>query len=80
MFKGIGTTGDDASAFAAAIVDAVASVVGPVDAAAVQTRESSGGKYVSVSVGPVTVQNGDEVVAVYAAMKERAGPALKWYL
>ena len=60
---------------------AVESVVGPVDEAKqVSVRDSSGGKYVSVTVGPVTVNSGDEVVQVYAAMRETAGNMLKFYL
>ena len=67
--------------FKRAVVAAVESVVGPVDEAKqVSVRDSSGGKYVSVTVGPVTVNSGDEVVQVYAAMRETAGNMLKFYL
>ena len=55
--------------------------MGPVDEAKqVSVRDSSGGKYVSVTVGPVTVNSGDEVVQIYAAMRETAGNMLKFYL
>jgi putative lipoic acid-binding regulatory protein len=80
VFKGIGVAGADPSLFRAAVVAAVESVVGPVDAGAVAVRDSSGGKYVSVTVGPVTVESGDDVVRVFAAMRELAGPALKYYI
>lgn len=80
-FKGIGEAGADPGLFKRAVVAAVESVVGPVDEATqVSVRDSSGGKYVSVSVGPVTVHSGDEVVQVYAAMRETAGSMLKWYI
>lgn len=72
--------GADRATFAADIVRAIESVVGPVPPTAVATRDSSGGKYVSVSVGPVIVQSGDEVVRIYAAMKKEAGSRLKWYI
>ena len=78
VFKGIGVAGADAGLFRRAIVAAVETVVGKIDDSAVTVRDSSGGKYVSVSVGPVLVQNGDDVVAIYAAMKELAGPMLKF--
>ena len=78
-FKGIGEAGADPSLFKRAVVAAVESVVGPVDEAKqVSVRDSSGGKYVSVTVGPVTVNSGDEVVQVYAAMREPAGNMLKF--
>lgn len=80
VFKGIGVAGADAGLFRRAIVAAVESVVGTVDDGAVSMRDSSGGKYVSVTVGPVVVQSGDDVVAIYAAMKELAGPMLKFYI
>ena len=80
-FTGIGEAGADPSLFKRAVVAAVESVVGPVDEAKqVSVRDSSGGKYVSVTVGPVTVNSGDEVVQVYAAMRETAGNMLKFYL
>ena len=80
-FKGIGEAGADPGLFKRAVVAAVESVVGPVDEAKqVSVRDSSGGKYVSVTVGPVTVNSGDEVVKVYAAMRETAGKMLKFYI
>lgn len=80
VFKGIGVAGADPGLFRRAVVAAVESVVGPVADGAVSVRDSSGGKYVSVTVGPVVVGSGDDVVAVYAAMKELAGPMLKFYI
>jgi putative lipoic acid-binding regulatory protein len=80
-FKGIGEAGADPGLFTRAVIAAVESVVGPVDEAKqVSVRDSSGGKYVSVTVGPVTVNSGDEVVQIYAAMRETAGNMLKFYL
>jgi uncharacterized protein len=45
---------------------------------AIVERPSSGGKYVSVKIGPVIVSCADEVVAVYREMK--ADSRLKWFL
>lgn len=80
VFKGIGAAGADAASFTADMVRAVESVVGPVPPGAVATRDSSGGKYVSVTVGPVTVQSGTEVLAIYAAMKKEGGARLRWFI
>jgi len=81
VFKGIGTTaGDDRALFEAAMVRAIESVVGvKVAPGAVVTRDSSGGKYVSVSV-EVTVHSGEEVAAVFTAIKKEAGAKLKWLM
>jgi putative lipoic acid-binding regulatory protein len=76
-FNAIGTADGK---FADDIVAAVASVTGPVHVECVNARPSSGGKYTAVRVGPVHVQSADEVVAIYAAVKEAAGARLKWYM
>ena len=81
VFKGIGTAaGDDRALFEADMVRAIESVVGvKLPPSAVATRDSSGGKYVSVSV-EVTVTSGEEVAKVFAAIKKEAGGRLKWLM
>ena len=81
VFKGIGTAGGgDRALFEADMVRAVESAVGvTLPPSAVATRDSSGGKYVSVSV-EVAVQSGEQVAAVFAAIKREAGARLKWLM
>jgi len=81
VFKGIGTTaGDERARFEAAMVRAIEGVVGvKVPPEAIVTRDSSAGKYVSVSV-EVTVRSGEEVAAVFTAIKKEAGGILKWLM
>lgn len=57
-FTAIGTGGED---FKSTMLSAVQSVVGTVHMECVSERPSSGGKYVSVRIGPVWVQNADQV-------------------
>lgn len=76
-FQAIGTA--DAS-FQADIVAAVASVTGPVHVECVSSRPSSGGKYTAVRVGPVRVESADQVVQVFANIKQAGGERLKWYM
>lgn len=57
-FTAIGTGGDD---FKATMLAAVESVVGTVHMECVAERPSSGGKYVSVRIGPVWVESADQV-------------------
>lgn len=64
MFKVIGGNSDD---FVAQVVQAVINVLGDVEPQ-IKTRESSGGKHVSVTVD-VTVQSAEAVVDVYAAFQ-----------
>lgn len=52
-FKAIGSGGDD---FVASMTQCVATVVGTVHQECVNQRLSSGGKYISVTVGPVWVR------------------------
>jgi putative lipoic acid-binding regulatory protein len=78
-FQAIGVA-DAAGAFQSDMVKAVESVVGPVHVECVSARPSSGGKYTAVRVGPVHVQNADQVVAIFAAIKEAGGDRLKWYM
>jgi putative lipoic acid-binding regulatory protein len=74
-FQAIGEGGD---AFVAEIVRLVEGALGrPVDPARVTSRPSKKGKYVSANV-TARLQNGDEVVAVYAALK--ACEKVVWYL
>jgi putative lipoic acid-binding regulatory protein len=68
-FTAIGSAGDS---FEAAMVDAVASVVGHVSGACVSQKHSARGAYVSVTIGPVLVRNSDEVVQVYERMRSDA--------
>jgi putative lipoic acid-binding regulatory protein len=58
VFNAIGTGGDD---FKAQMMQAVESVVGTIHVECVSERPSSGGKYVSVRIGPVWVENADQV-------------------
>eukprot|EP01024_Parvocaulis_polyphysoides_P003360 TRINITY_DN1091_c3_g1_i13.p1 TRINITY_DN1091_c3_g1~~TRINITY_DN1091_c3_g1_i13.p1 ORF type:complete len:304 (-),score=30.82 TRINITY_DN1091_c3_g1_i13:623-1534(-) len=75
FFTAIGTGGD---VFAQDMVGIVQGVVGSVHQECVNTKESAKGKYISVKVGPVWVENSQQVVAVYASMKE--DPRLKWLI
>ncbi|KAL5717572.1 hypothetical protein ACHQM5_010555 [Ranunculus cassubicifolius] len=66
-FTAIGTGGDD---FVEAMVVAVESVLQEaVPEGSVKQKLSSGGKYVSVNIGPVQVVSSEQVQAVYNAMK-----------
>jgi hypothetical protein len=58
VFTAIGTGGDD---FKANMMQAVEAVVGTVHVECVSERPSSGGKYVSVRIGPVWVETADQV-------------------
>ena len=74
-FQAIGEGGD---AFVAEIVNLVESAFGrEVSPADVQSRPSSKGKYVSASV-TTRLNNGQEVEAVYSALK--GCDKVKWYL
>lgn len=57
-FTAIGSGGDE---FRQSIVGYVERVVGSVHVECVAQRASSGGKYLSVTVGPVWLENGDQV-------------------
>ncbi|KAL8258421.1 hypothetical protein R6Q59_030462 [Mikania micrantha] len=75
-FTAIGIRGDD---FVQSMVDAVESVIQhPVPQSHVKLRVSSGGKYVSVNIGPVRVVSKDQVQAVYNAM--RSDNRMKFFL
>lgn len=63
-FTAIGSGG---SSFRQSMVSAVQAVVGPVEC--VTQRCSTGGRYVSVTVGPVLVSSADDVLEVYTRMK-----------
>lgn len=75
FFKAIGAGGDD---FIEAMTTCVESVVGKVHEECVSSRWSAKGNYVSVTVGPVWVENPDQVLAIYNAMKEDG--RLKFYI
>ncbi|KAG2435001.1 hypothetical protein HYH02_011999 [Chlamydomonas schloesseri] len=66
-FTAVGTGGQD---FKQAMVAAVESVVGYVHTECVAEKHSSARKYISVTVGPVWVENGDQIVAIYQKMKD----------
>ncbi|KAG2452480.1 hypothetical protein HYH02_002719 [Chlamydomonas schloesseri] len=72
-FTAVGSGGED---FKAAMVKCVEDVVG--GPAPVSTRESSGGNYLSVRVGPVRVESPEQVLAVFLAM--RKDKRLKFHL
>ncbi|BDA42443.1 hypothetical protein COCOBI_03-3330 [Coccomyxa sp. Obi] len=75
-FKAIGVGG---GAFVDSMLGAVEGVIGSaIHEESVQSRPSAKGSYVSVTIGPVTVQNRDQVVRIYAAMRE--DERLKWYM
>ncbi|KMT07457.1 hypothetical protein BVRB_6g150760 isoform A [Beta vulgaris subsp. vulgaris] len=67
-FTAIGTGGDD---FVHSMVVAVESVLQqPIPEGQVKQKSSSGGKYVSVNIGPVQVSSSEQVQAVYNAMRQ----------
>ncbi|CAA0826960.1 Unknown protein [Striga hermonthica] len=75
-FTAIGTGGDD---FVNAMVIAVESVLQhPIPQGQVKQKISSGGKYVSVNIGPVQVVSSEQVQAVYNAM--RRDDRMKYFL
>lgn len=74
-FKAIGEAND---AFCEAMVVAVTDVVGPIHPEFVSKRSSKNGKYITVTVGPVWVQDADQVVQVYQNMRQ--SPSLKYML
>lgn len=66
MFKVIGTNSD---AFVSQVVQAAINVLGEQIDPDVSTRESSGGKHVSVTVS-VQVEDAESVLDVYSALQE----------
>lgn len=60
-FTAIGTGGTE---FKEKIVNVVESHLGPVHVECISERESSNGKYLSVKVGPVWVENADQVTII----------------
>ncbi|EYU25888.1 hypothetical protein ABFS82_11G071700 [Erythranthe guttata] len=75
-FTAIGTGGED---FVQAMVVAVESVLQqPIPQGQVKQKISSGGKYVSVNIGPVQVLSSEQVQAVYNAM--RRDDRMKYFL
>ncbi|KAL7611475.1 uncharacterized protein LOC111919350 [Lactuca sativa] len=66
-FTAIGSGGDD---FVQSMVVAVESVIQhPIPQGRVKQKLSSGGKYVSVNIGPVQIVSSKQVQAVYYAMR-----------
>ncbi|PNH04281.1 hypothetical protein TSOC_009575 [Tetrabaena socialis] len=65
LFTAVGSGGEE---FRDAMVACVEAVIGA--RAPVSVRPSSQGKYLSVRVGPVVVQNRDQVLAVFLKMRE----------
>ncbi|GJV69642.1 putative YbeD-like domain-containing protein [Tanacetum coccineum] len=75
-FTAIGTGGDD---FVQAMVVVVESVLQhQIPQGQVKQKMSSGGKYVSVNIGPVQVVSSEQVQAVYNAMK--SDERMKYFL
>ncbi|KAI3515973.1 hypothetical protein L1887_14880 [Cichorium endivia] len=75
-FTAIGIGGKD---FVQSMVVAVESVIqNPVPQEHVRQRVSSGGKYVSVNIGPIHVVSREQVRAVYSAM--RSDDRMKFFL
>lgn len=72
-FTAIGSGG---SSFRLSMVSAVQAVVGRVEL--VSQRASSGGRYVSVTVGPVLVTSPDDVAEIYSRM--RGDGRLRYFL
>ena len=66
-FKVIGSGGDD---FVMAMTACVAAHVGTVHEECVTSRLSSGGKWVSVTIGPVWVEEPAQMLAIYDLMRE----------
>jgi len=74
-FKAIGSGGED---FVQSVVGAVEGIVGNVPPENVTHRPSSKGNYISVNVGPCWIENPDQVIAIYAAIK--TDKRVKWIL
>lgn len=74
-FKAIGTGGED---FVQSVVGAVEGIVGDVPPEKVTHRPSSKGNYISVNVGPCWIDNPDQVIAIYAAIK--TDKRVKWII
>lgn len=75
-FTAIGIGGED---FVQAMVVAVESVIqSPIPQGNVKQKLSSGGKYVSVNIGPIQVVSSEQVQAVYNAM--RRDDRVKYFL
>lgn len=66
-FKAIGFGGSE---FVQAMRDCVESVLGKIDDAAIHTKESSGGKYISVTFGPVVVDTPEQIKDIYGKMQQ----------
>lgn len=69
------TAGKGGDSFRDAMLSAVSSVVGSVHEECVSQRESRGGKWISVRIGPVWVTDGDQVGAraLRLCVPQRAG-------
>eukprot|EP00798_Chlamydomonas_sp_ICE-L_P030058 gene30058-35026_t len=62
--------GEGGPAYRSAMVEAIQSVVGkPIPEDNVKERESSGAKYLSVTIGPVMVEDADQVVTIFSAVR-----------
>lgn len=66
-FKAIGFGGNE---FVKAMRVCVESVLGELDDTVIQTKESSGGKYISVTFGPVVVETPEQIKDIYGRMQE----------
>ncbi|MEW5304948.1 MAG: hypothetical protein WDW38_010722 [Sanguina aurantia] len=78
-FKVIGeVVGTGGPQYRSAMVSAVSDVVGVVHLECVAERYSSGAKYISVTVGPVWLTDGDQVIQIFANMKQ--DPRTRWII
>lgn len=75
VFKAIGTGGDD---FVQKMTACVEEVVGTVHQECVNSRLSSNGNYISVTVGPVWVETPEQAVEIYEKMK--ADGRMRFYI
>lgn len=66
-FKAIGMGGED---FAKAMRACVEIVLGKIGNDAVATKPSSGGKYISVTFGPVRIESSDQMKEIYERMQQ----------
>lgn len=67
IFKAIGEASDD---FERCMVAAVEDVVGRISNDRVTQRLSKTGKFVTVTIGPVCMEDADQVIAVYRNMQQ----------
>lgn len=67
IFKAIGEASTD---FERSMVAAVEDVVGSISGDRVTQRHSKNGKFVTVTIGPVYMEDAEQVIAVYRNMQQ----------